>query len=287
MTFTLEKINNTFNIAGIRHRTISFMTFLVATLAALLTMAMNTVAQDFPAAPNALVSDFANVLDQAQRQTLERKLLAFEDSTSIQLAVVTMNSTGDYDIADYGDRLAQQWAIGNKKYDNGILLLVAVGDRAVTIRTGYGIEGAVPDVIAYRIIENEIKPAFRRNDYYTGIDQAVDALISHTKGEYKADPQQRRGSEGSGVPIVFIFIIVVVIISIISKNSGGGNGGGKVINGKTSSSLLWWTLLSQLGRGGGGRSGGGGFGGGFGGGGGGFGGFGGGGFGGGGASGRW
>src|SRR5690606_14534496 len=102
------------------------------------------------------------------------------------------------DIADYGDRLAQKWGIGNKKYNNGILLLVALEDRAVTIRTGYGVEGSVPDAIAYRIIENEIKPSFRNGQYYEGINNGVDALISFTKGEYTADPKNRRGGEKEG-----------------------------------------------------------------------------------------
>ncbi len=251
-----------------------------------------TMAQDFPAVPNRLVTDYTNTLSSAQQTDLEQKLLAFEDSTSIQVAVVVMKSTGGYDIADYGDRLAKQWGIGNKKYDNGILFLVALGDRAVTIRTGYGLEGAVPDVIAYRIIENEVKPLFRQGNYFAGIDNGVNALIAYTKGEYKADPNDKYSTEGGGgIPIIFIIIIIFIVLALISRSGGGGkNGGGRVMNGRGSSDLFWWTLLNSLGRGGNDHDGfgGGGFGGGFGGGGGGgFGGFGGGGFGGGGASGRW
>lgn len=243
------------------------------------------MAQDFPAVPNRLVTDYTNTLSASEIDALERKLLAFEDTTSTQIAVVLMNSTGDYEISDYADRLAQQWGVGSKKYNNGIMLLAAIGDRAVTIRTGYGIEGAVPDVVAYRIIENEIKPAFRNNDYYGGLDKATSALISHTKGEYNADPK-RQGNQGSGggVSTLLVVIIVFIIIALISKGGGGGGRGGKVVGGRGSSDLWWWTLMNS---GGGSRGGGGGFGGGFGGGGGGFGGFGGGGFGGGGASGRW
>ncbi len=252
-------------------------------IAACLLLGVSAVsAQDFPAKPNRLVNDYTNTLAAGQVQQLERKLVAFDDSTSTQIAVVLMQSTGHYDIADYGTRLAQQWGIGGKENNNGILLLVALGDRAVTIQTGYGVEGAVPDAIAYRIIENEIKPAFRQGDYFTGIDRATDALISYTKGEYKAPPKQDGG--GGGVPIILILIIIVVLVTLFGRGGGGG-GGRKVLGGRGASDLLWWTLLSGMGRGG---SGGGGFGGGFGGGGGGgFGGFGGGGFGGGGASGRW
>ena len=255
-----------------------------------LLLSFSAWAQDFPAAPNKLVTDYTNTLSSGQQAELEQKLLAFEDSTSIQIAVVVMNTTGNYDIADYGDRLAQKWAIGNKKYDNGILFLVALGDRAMTIRTGYGIEGSVPDVIAYRIIENEVKPSFRQGNYFGGITNGVDALISYTKGEYKADPKDSYSTEGGGgIPIIFIIIVIFVVLSLISKSGGGGkNGGGRVMGGRGSSDLFWWTLLNSLGRGGDNDGDGGGFGGGFGGGGGGgFGGCGGGGFGGGGASGRW
>lgn len=243
-------------------------------------------AQDFPATPNKLVNDYTNTLSAADVDRLERKLVAFDDSTSTQIAVVVMQSTGQYDIADYGVRLAQKWGIGGKEHDNGILLLVALGDRAVTIQTGYGVEGAVPDAIAYRIIENEIKPPFRQGDYFTGIDRATDALIAYTKGEYKAPPKKGQGEGGGLGSLILIVVIVTVVIALFGR--GGGGGGGRVMGGRGASDLLWWTLLSGMGRGGrGGGFGGGGFGSGGGFGGGGFGGFGGGGFGGGGASGRW
>ncbi len=243
--------------------------------------------QDFPEPSRTLVTDFTSTLTSAERQQLENKLVAFDDTTSTQIAVVVMQSTGGYDIADYGVRLAQKWGIGSEKNDNGILLLVALGDRAVTIQTGYGVEGAVPDIIAYRIIENEIKPAFRNENYYEGIDRATDALISYTKGEYQ---DRRQANSETGVPAALILIvIVIVIIVIIGKNRGDNDG--EVMGGKGSSDLFWLLLLGQMGnKGRSGRGGYGGFGGGrggFGGGGGGFGGFGGGGFGGGGASGRW
>lgn len=243
-------------------------------------------AQDLPDVSNRLVTDYTNTLTRGEQQQLEQKLLAFQDSSSTQIAVVVIKSTEGYDIADYAVRLAQKWAIGSKKYNNGILLLVALNDRTVNIQTGYGIEGALPDVIAHRIIQNEIRPSFSQQDYFGGLDKATDAIISYTKGEYKADPRARgREKDGGGIPVILIVIIVIVVISIISKNGGGGgNRGGKVMTGRGSSDLFWWTLLNSLGRGGGG---GGGFGGGGSSGGGGFGGFGGGGFGGGGASGRW
>ena len=242
-------------------------------------------AQNLPEAPDHLVTDYTGTLTGAEAQALERKLLAFEDSTSTQIAVVMVRSTEGYDIADYAVRLGQKWGVGGKKYNNGVLLLAALEDRTVTIQTGYGLEGVLPDIIAHRIIQNEIRPNFSRQNYYQGLDAATNAIIAYTKGEYKADPRDRE-EKGGGVPVILIVIIAIVIITLFSKGGGGGGGrGGRVMTGKGASDIFWWTLLSGMGRGGGG----GGFGGsgGFGGGGGGFGGFGGGGFGGGGASGRW
>ncbi|WP_246229385.1 TPM domain-containing protein [Sphingobacterium shayense] len=257
---------------------------LIVVLMVLLHAVFSLPAQNLPEAPTQLVSDFAGVLSASDRQQLEQKLLAYEDSTSTQIAVVLVNTTEGYEVGDYAVRLAKKWGVGGKKYNNGIMLLAAIDDRAVTIQTGYGMEGVLPDIITYRIIQREIKPSFQRENYYQGLDNATTAIIAYAKGEYKADPRER-SSEGGGVPIIVIVIIVIIIISLVSKG-GGGKGGGKVMTGRGSSDLFWWTLLGGMGRGGGGGFGGGG-GGGFGGGGGGFGGFGGGGFGGGGSSGSW
>lgn len=247
-------------------------------------------AQTFPAKPNRLVNDYTQTLSQDQVSQLEQKLVAFNDSTSTQIAVVIIKSLEGYDVADYTVRLAESWGVGGATNNNGVILLVSLGDRKVTIQTGYGVEGALPDAIARRIIENEITPNFKSGDYFAGINQGTDAIISYTKGEYKNDtPKARKKSRSSMVPFIVIFIII--ILSAI-KRGGGGGGGSQVIGGRGSASPFWWLLLgSQMGRGSGGGGGFGGFsggGGGFGGGGGGgFGGFGGGSFGGGGASGSW
>jgi uncharacterized protein len=241
-------------------------------------------AQTFPAKPNRLVNDYTNTLSQTEIDQLEQKLVAFDDSTSTQIAVVLIKSLDGYDVADYAVRLAESWGIGGSKNNNGVLLLASIGDRKVTIQTGYGIEGALPDAIARRIIENEIKPNFRSGDYFSGLDQGTSAIIAYTKGEYKEarkKPQQSKGPSG-----FVVFLIILAIIFLISRKGGGGS---QVIGGRGGASPFWWMLMgSGLGRssrgGFGGFSGGGG---GFGGGGGGFGGFGGGSFGGGGASGSW
>ncbi len=255
----------------------------------LILLNLTVFGQTFPAKPNRLVNDYTQTLSTDQVNQLEQKLVAFNDSTSTQIAVVVINSLEGYDAADYTQRLAESWGVGSEKNNNGVVLLVSLGDRKVTIQTGYGVEGALPDAIARRIIENEITPNFKSGDYFAGISQGTDAIISYTKGEYKNDtPKARKKSGSSIVPFIVIFIVIILVAI---KRGGGGGGGSQVIGGRGSASPFWWLLLgSQLGRGGGGGGGFGGFsggGGGFGGGGGGFGGFGGGSFGGGGASGSW
>ncbi len=239
-------------------------------------------AQTFPEKPDHLVTDYTNTLSGQQAALLERKLVAFDDSTSTQIAVVIIKSLDGYDVADYGVRLAQKWGIGGKKNNNGILLLVSLGDHKITIQTGYGVEGALPDAIARRIIENEIKPSFKEGNYYQGLEQGTDALMSYTKGEYKNDqPRKRNAGSNRGLFLIILIIIVIVIISRINK----GGGGSQVIGGGGQTSPFWWILLGSMlgGRGSNGGS----WGGGSSNDGGDFGGFGGGGFGGGGASGDW
>lgn len=239
--------------------------------------------QNFPAKPNKLVNDFTNTLNSAQIAALESKLVAFADSTSIQISVVLIQSLEGYDIQDYGYQLGRAWGIGGKDKSTGVLVLVAKGDRKVTIQTGYGMEGALPDAIAKRIIENEIKPGFKSGDYFAGLNAGTNAIISYTKGEYKnTDP--KKSKKGSGFPIGLVVLIVIVVIVLISKGGSGG-GGRNVIGGRGGANIFWWSLLAGLGSSGGGGSGG--FGGGSSSDGGGFGGFGGGSFGGGGASGSW
>ena len=283
-----------------QERAFHFLTQYGVLLAVVLCIGTGRVsnAQDFPPAPvpAKLVNDFAQILTASQRQNLEQVLVAFDDSTSNQIAVVTLQSVGGYDIAQYAAELAERWGIGRNGRDNGILLLVAVQDRRVSIATGYGLEGAVPDAIAKRIINTDITPAFKQNDYYAGIARGVRSLMLHTRGEYESiprDPLPNSGDRPIGMGTVFIIILLIFLFFRGRNNRNdnnrrdgwkNGRGGGR---GRGAGSLLPWILLGGLGRGGGSswgdfQGGSGSFGGG-----GGFGGFGGGGFGGGGASGSW
>jgi uncharacterized protein len=251
-------------------------------MSALLLISLTAFSQQFPPKSNTLVTDYTNTLSADDRQQLENKLVAFDDSTSTQIAVVIIKSVGDYDIGQYGAGLGRAWGIGTKGKNNGILILAALDDHKVTIQTGYGTEGAVPDITTHEIIQNDITPHFKQADYYGGLNAATDDLIKYMKGEYKSPdkPTEETGNGWGGL---------VVLIIIVFRGRGGG--GGQIIGGRGGASPFWWFLGgAMLGRGSGGWGGFSGGDGGSGGGGdsgGGFGGFGGGDFGGGGSSGSW
>ncbi|MXV13680.1 TPM domain-containing protein [Pedobacter sp. HMF7056] len=239
--------------------------------------------QELPAKPGKLVNDYTGTLSASEISQLEQKLVAFDDSTSTQIAVVLIQRLDGYDVADYAQRLAEKWGVGRAKKNNGVMLLVATEDRKVTIQTGYGVEGALPDGIARRIIDNEIIPALKAGDYYSGLDKGTDAIISYTRGEYKNE-EPGKNKKSKGTPFGLIIPIIIIAIIFLSRRGGGG-GGNQVFGRRGSAGLGWWLLGSAMSSGngwggfsGGGRSGGGG---------GGFGGFGGGSFGGGGSSGSW
>jgi uncharacterized protein len=250
---------------------------------------------EFPPKPERMFNDYTgNTLSPPQAHALEQELRKFYDSTSTQIAVVIMGSTGDYDIADYADRLGDKWGIGTKKKDNGILIVVAKDDHKMTIQIGYGLEAVIPDMIAKTIVDNEMEPAFKAGNFYLGLHNAVNTLMSLARKEFTADQYVKRiGNRGQGHsrPFPLFAIIILVIVAIVFLNRA------RTVSHYASMNNIgfWaaWMLLMNSGGGGGWNnfnSGGGGFGG-FGGGSDSgdidFGGFGGGSFGGGGASGSW
>jgi uncharacterized protein len=238
-----------------------------------------------PPNPPRLVTDAAGVLSESDKSALEQKLVSIDDSTSNQIVVVLIKSLNDRPVEEYATKLFRSWGIGNKKMNNGILLLISVEDRKVRIETGYGLEGAIPDIVADDIIRKRIAPAFKAGNYYKGIDEATDALAQAAVGEYKVARKKNRSSDGKGSPIIIFFVILVIVLIILGGIGGGGGFGGGRRRRSDFGSLAEGIILGSL-LNGGGRGGGWG-GGGFGGGGGGFGGFGGGSSGGGGASGGW
>ena len=238
-----------------------------------------------PANQDQLVFQYTNFLSKDQAANLDRKLVNFARESSNRIAIVAVDTLCGYPPSDFAFQLGQAWGLGKKGIDNGVLILVkpngVAGDRHVFIAVGYGLEGAIPDLIAHRIVDEEILPRFREGDYYGGMDNATDVLMGLAKGEIDANSY---GEEPvPWVPILAMLAFFVFIgISVMRRTNKYAK-----VNGID----FWaaWALMNAANSRHSGRWGGfsGGGGGGFGGGGGGFGGFGGGGFGGGGAGGSW
>jgi len=232
------------------------------------------------------VYDYISLLTEQQKGFLEQKLIRYSDSTSTQIVVAIIKSTKGEDINFLGAQWGQKWGIGQADKDNGVLILLARGDRRIAINTGYGVEGSLTDAMSRRIVQNVIIPEFKQDDYYGGLNKGTDAIFQVLNGEFK---EERTFENLQVFPLdsilpFIIFFVILIILSRRNRRGGGRNGG------KRSAGLDLWDIiiLSNMGRSGGSSSGGFGGGGSFGGGGGGFGGgFGGGGFGGGGASGGW
>ena len=210
------------------------------------------------------IIDSTKTLSEIQLKQLYDKLKNYSDSTSTEILVMIIPTTQGEDIARYATDLGHKWEIGQKGKDNGIVFLIAKNDRKMTIQSGYGTEHLLTDALSRRIIETVVKPYFKDNNYFEGINQGTIAIMQVMKGEFKGSPKKQKD-----FPILPLIIIVVIILVLVSKNKKGG--GGNSGNSGGGPSLLDVIILSNLGRNSGG-----------------FGGFcGGGGFGGGGASGSW
>lgn len=227
-----------------------------------------------------LVHDFGKMFSDQQRTQLEQNLVAYNDSTSVQIVVVTFKSLEGYPIETLGNEIGEYWGVGQKDKHNGIVIVLSNDDRKVTIRGGYGIQVKMPATIEKLIIDREMIPEFKKGDYYQGILNAIDAIYLQLQGQYVNDNPTNEDVENVLGSILVIFIVVIVFLIIASKNNKGnhGNRGGgtwkDVIITPTGTST-WGGGSWSKGGSWGGSSGGG------------FGGFGGGSFGGGGASGSW
>ena len=229
------------------------------------------------------VYDYIKLLSPTEKGNLEQKLIKYSDTTSTQIVVAIINSTKGENINYLGAQWGQKWGIGQAKEDNGIFILLAKDDRKIAINTGFGVEHLLTDAMSKRIIESNIIPHFKQNDYYGGLNEGADAIFQVMMGEYQGTRQSSDTSKFPASLVIFIIIMLIIFFIAISKHRRGGGRGGKKSGGF---SILDAIILSNMGRsssgsfGGssGGSFGGGGFGGG---------GFGGGGFGGGGASGGW
>jgi uncharacterized protein len=250
-------------------------------------MLYTAVAQNIPPKPNPprLVNDFAGILTPYQVSHLEERLVAYDDSTSVQIAVVIIKSLEGAGVDDYAIKLGREWGVGNKKTNNGVVVLMSMGEgdgqRKVFIAPGYGLESSLSDYTCKTIIDAEMIPEFKHGNLYRGLERGTDAIIAATRGQYTAPPGYGNRGDGEGGGFIVFLVILFIIIILIAGRRGGGGGDAMTRRGHRHVDrvppFIFFPPIGGGGSGGGGWSGGGG----------GFGGFGGGGFGGGGAGGSW
>ena len=232
-----------------------------------------------PQKTNRLVKDYASLFTEEQRSYLEYNLVAFDDSTSNQILIITTPSLDGYDISNYAFEIGEKWGVGRAEHNNGLVIVIKPKNQTqgrAFIATGYGLEGILPDAVCKEIVDLEMIPHFKKNDYYGGVVAALNIIMPVAAGEYS---YQEARDDTSGVIALVITLLVVVVFVVLAF--GGNSSKGNNISGGSSGidpfTAIW--LGSMAGRSHGGSfgnfSGGG------------FGGFGGGSFGGGGAGGSW
>lgn len=177
---------------------------------------------DVPAIP-ALVNDFAKMMSAEEVFSLETKLLAYEQESSNEIAIVTVNDLGGLDIVQYSVELGRKWNIGKASKKNGVLLLASKEERKIFIAPATGLQGALPDMICNKIIREQIVPNFKQGKFYDGFNEAVNQIILYSKGEFTAD--ETSSSEDSSPYSIFLFVLLIfmvffIISWFISKHGG-------------------------------------------------------------------
>jgi uncharacterized protein len=163
----------------------------------------------------ARVTDLTGTLNSQQKAELESRIAAYETRRGSQIAVLMLPTTKPEEIEQYAIRVAEAWKIGRKGVDDGLILVVAKEDRRLRIEVGYGLEGAIPDSVAKRVIEERITPRFRDGDFYGGVRDGVDQLIRLAEGERLPPPAQASHAQSSTAS-VFDFIVPAIMFAVIA-----------------------------------------------------------------------
>jgi uncharacterized protein len=174
-------------------------------------------AEELPPPPAAYFNDYAGLVSAADAQRLDAKLRRFAEETSTQVVVAIFKSLPSPALEDFTVRTAESWRVGRKDWDNGAVFFVFVEDRKMRIETGYGLEGALPDQLAARILDNEVRPRFRAGDWAGGLEAGIDGIVAATRGEYKAPPKPKPGLPV--VPILILVLFVVLALWLVLRGS--------------------------------------------------------------------
>lgn len=194
------------------------------------------------------VTDVTGTLSDAQKQDIDATIDAYKKETSNEIAILLVNTLGGEDISEVGVKVGRAWGVGDKQKNNGILILVALEDHQVTIQTGYGLEGAVPDIVAKGIIDTDIAPNFREGKYYEGLSAAIDSLKKHIGGEYTADRYEEKGAGIAPFIFFFFFVLIQFFAAIFARTKSWWAGG--VVGGVAGIILTaifgWWVAIPIL-----------------------------------------
>ncbi|MGV3632562.1 MAG: TPM domain-containing protein [Bacteroidota bacterium] len=184
-----------------------------------------------PRLVNNLSKEFPDFITASEAETLEQKLEAFSNETSNQVLVVIVDDLNGYEPWDFATELGQQWQVGQEKEDNGIVILIkptgGQGERKTYIAVGRGLEGAIPDMTANDIVNNELIPNFKDGNFYKGIDDACNVIMSLAKGEYNHKDYSKKSKGFSGIAIVIAIIVIIILLVKFGpkgNNRGGGSG---------------------------------------------------------------
>jgi len=218
---------------------------LLAVCAMLLFVACNLHAE-LVAVPalKAHVTDLTQTLSPEEQSQLDAKLMAFEQQKGSQIAVLIVPTTQPEAIEQYSIRVVDVWKLGRKKVDDGVLILVAKNDRKMRIEVGYGLEGAIPDLNAKRVIDEIMKPKFKQGDFFGGMNAAADAIIGMVSGEALPVPTNASYSDNNSSPAPIAIIFFAIVIGAILRLMLGGFRAGLVTGGITG--LLMWGVTGAL-----------------------------------------
>ena len=207
----------------------------------LLTCSIQILAQEdlpVPDKPSSWVNDYAKVFSASEKEQLEQKLNRFQYNSSTQIFVVTIDENNGYAQSDLAQRIGEQWGVGQKGKDNGLIVLLDMMDKQVFIATGYGLEEYIPDAIASRIVHNAILPRFKEGNFYAGVNDGIDVMISLLEGKFTPDEYEKQTSGSGGSAIFFLIFLIFIFLSIFRgrrRSTGIGR-----------SNLPLWLALGML-----------------------------------------
>jgi len=200
-------------------------TIAIASLALAAAVAGGVRAEEaLPPAPPRYFNDEAGLVPEADARRLDEKLQGFDAETSTQIVVAIFPKLPSPSLEDFTARTAQAWRVGREGLHNGAVLFVFVEDKKMRLEVGYGLEGALPDALAFRILEDEVQPRFRSGDFVGGLEAGIDAVFAATRGEYTAAPREPRQQGRSIVALVVVAALVIVFLAIAVLAQGAGSG---------------------------------------------------------------